>query len=89
MSTGKPHPNTIRRNWRAALEIAIETNPQALEEAAKKLLEQAAQGNLAALKELGDRIDGKPAQIIEGPDGGPAVIERIERVIIDPEHTDS
>ena len=28
-------------------------------------------GNLGAIKEIGDRLDGKPAQEIMGEDGGP------------------
>jgi len=35
---------------------------QALREIGRKLVEMALDGNLAAIKEIGDRIDGKPAQ---------------------------
>ena len=35
---------------------------QALREIGRKLVEMGLAGNLAAIKEIGDRIDGKPAQ---------------------------
>jgi len=35
------------------------------------VVEMALDGNLAAIKEIGDRIDGRPAQAIIGEDGGP------------------
>ncbi len=35
---------------------------QALREIGRKLVEMGLDGNLAAIKEIGDRIDGKPAQ---------------------------
>jgi len=35
---------------------------QALRAIGRKLVEMALDGNLAAIKEIGDRIDGKPAQ---------------------------
>lgn len=38
---------------------------------ARKLVEKALGGDIAALKEIGDRLDGKPAQAVElgGKDG--------------------
>ena len=44
---------------------------QALRGLANKLVEMGLDGNLAAIKEIGDRLDGKPAQAIIGEDGGP------------------
>jgi len=44
---------------------------QALRAIGRKLVEMGLDGNLAAIKEIGDRIDGKPAQEIMGEDGGP------------------
>ena len=44
---------------------------QALREIGRKLVEMALDGNLGAIKEIGDRLDGKPAQAIIGEDGGP------------------
>jgi len=61
--------------WADAIRRAIkrreESNPQALEYLAETLLNKAAEGDMAAMKELGDRLDGKPTQRTElsGPDG--------------------
>lgn len=41
---------------------------EALDELAEKLLDKVAEGDLPALKEFGDRLDGKPAQAIIGGD---------------------
>lgn len=51
---------------------------------AEALLAKAEEGDLAAIKELGDRLDGKPAQTIQGDEENPLkLIQRIERVIVD------
>jgi len=48
----------------------------ALDELAGKLLDKAGEGDMTALKELGDRLDGKPAQTIGGdPDQPPVKLE--------------
>ena len=41
---------------------------------AEQLLTKAADGDMTAIKELGDRLDGKAPQAITGADGGPLVI---------------
>lgn len=67
--------------WADAVKRAIRTKygkewEQSLEELAAKLVEAADQGDLQALKEVGDRIDGKPKQQIEasGEGGGPLLL---------------
>ncbi len=57
--------------WQAAIERALEKRGggdkiKALNELAEKFLAHCEQGDLAAFKELGDRLDGKPAQAIVG-----------------------
>ena len=56
-----------------------------LRSAAEKLLDLAAAGDVPALRELGDRLDGKPAQVIHGPgeDGEHKIATRVEVVILD------
>lgn len=47
-------------------------SPKWLDVLANRIVEAAADGDVAALKEVGDRIEGKPTQRqeISGPDGG-------------------
>ena len=52
----------------------------ALRAIADKLLDQAESGDMAALKELGDRVEGKPTQLIAG-DEDAAPIQAAIRVI--------
>jgi hypothetical protein len=74
--------------WHAAILRALDKRGagdrvKALDELAGKLLELVATGDLAALKEFGDRLDGKPAQTIGGdPEGAPIQVSTVERVLI-------
>lgn len=82
------------RRWSAAIDRALAKRSrvagiEALDELAEKLLLAAEQGDLTALKELGDRLEGKPAQAITGPDGGAVQIEQIQRTIVDPRNSDA
>lgn len=65
--------------WTAAIERALEkrgkNRANALDDLAEKLLLRCDSGDITALKELGDRIDGKPAQAIVGVDGGNLIVE--------------
>jgi len=63
--------------WRAAIERALDKRSPsdrlaAIDALAEKLLAQCDEGEISALRELGDRLDGKPMQSVEasGPDGG-------------------
>jgi len=78
--------------WHAAIMRALERRKpaderiQAIDELADKLLDLVAAGDLPALKEFGDRLDGKPAQaIIGGGDDDPPIrtVSRIELVDLD------
>jgi hypothetical protein len=73
--------------WRSAIERALERRSASrtdgkreIDALAEQLLNLVAAGDLGALKEFGDRIDGKPAQaIIGGEDGDPAI--KVEGVV--------
>jgi hypothetical protein len=68
--------NTIRR-------IATQ-EPERLRRIVEALYDKAEQGDNNAIQQIGDRLDGKPAQVIQGDEDNPlAVITRIEQVIID------
>lgn len=63
----------------------IEGKPQKIERLADKLVDAGMAGDIAALKEIGDRLDGRPAQALSvGSDPDQPLITRIERVIVDP-----
>ncbi len=62
--------------WSAAINRALaersrKSGKEALDALAEQLLMNAEGGDMAALKELGDRLDGKAAQAITGADDGP------------------
>jgi hypothetical protein len=78
------------RVWRSAINQALEKRGAgdrmaALRAIADKLLDQAEAGDMAALKELGDRVDGKPAQSVDiGNADGKPFLQAIEHRIVDP-----
>jgi hypothetical protein len=60
-----------------------------LRQIARAHIEKAASGDMQAIKELADRLDGRPAQIIEhsGPDSNPItkIVSEIVHVNLSPE----
>ena len=68
---------TKSKKFYDAIDRAIaQDDGKRLRDAAEKLLDLAASGEAWAVKELGDRLDGKPKQQIEasGSGGGPLII---------------
>lgn len=96
---GAPVGNTNAskaKMWSAAINRALENRTrlegkEALDTLAEKLLSLCDSGDLAALKELGDRIEGKPAQALNvgGQDGSNPLITRVVREIVRAAHPDS
>lgn len=72
------------RLWRETLRRVAAQNPEKLRRIAEKLYEQAEQGDIAAMREIGDRLDGKAAQTIQGDDENPltVAIKKIELVAL-------
>ena len=74
--------------WHGAIMRALERRKpaderlQAIDELADKLLNLVATGDLAALKEFGDRLDGKPAQAIIGGDEDDPAIKTVSEIVI-------
>ena len=68
---GRP-PGPGEKPWRDAIKRAVnrhvagEGDPKALEKLADKLVDLGLAGDTSALKEIGDRLDGKPAQTLQG-----------------------
>jgi hypothetical protein len=66
----KPFRDALR------MEIAaLQDDRKGLRKVARKLIEMAEDGEIAAIKELADRADGKAVQMVEGPgDNGEMLI---------------
>lgn len=89
-----PGNQWTNKAWRDALRLAVlrevdwdEKPKTKLDELANSLIDSAKGGDISALKELGDRLDGKPSQAIVGgdEDDNPVrVITEIRRSIVDP-----
>ena len=66
---GRPIGSMNREKpFNSALLIELRSNPPALRRIAAKLVERAEEGDLAAIRETADRLDGKPAQVIDRRD---------------------
>ncbi len=79
------------KRWAAAIDRALDRRAQqrglrdaqeALDELATKFLDAVEAGDISAFRELGDRLEGKPAQAITGDGGGP--IETVSRIELVP-----
>jgi len=74
------------KQFKAALQIAIsraDGDKTKLARIAEALVEKAITGDVPACNAIADRLDGKPTQPISGDDDAPAILARIENVIID------
>ncbi len=78
MAGGAPQGNNnAGRNkpfWRAIDRAIVQDDGKRLRDAAEKLLDLAAQGEQWAVRELADRLDGRPAQALTDGNGDPLTI---------------
>ena len=66
---GRPIGSLNREKpFNQALLMTLRSNPVALRRIAAKLVKKAEEGELAAIREIADRLDGKPAQVINRRD---------------------
>ncbi len=91
MGAPRGNVNSSKRNRIVGdtLRKVAKQNPEKLREACEKLLDKAVEGDIPAFKEFTDRLDGRPAQILTGPDDGPIQISEIKRVVIDDNEDES
>ena len=82
--------------WQAAILRAVQNRSrlakkEALDALAEKLLAKCDEGDLQALKEFGDRVDGKPGQAVAltGAGGGPLQFQEVVRKIVDSRNPDA
>jgi hypothetical protein len=81
--SGNPSGRPKSRPFKDAIDRIIKSeNPEALEAAARALFNEAKGGNIQAIKELADRMDGKVPQALIGGDENDAPIKMINRVEI-------
>jgi len=72
---GRPIGSVNREKpFNDALRVALRSDPRRLRRIAEKLAEKAEEGDLAAIRELADRLDGKPVQVVDQRD---AAIEEL------------
>jgi len=77
MAAPKGNQNAAKgRMWAEAVRKAALNNDK-LRKIADKLVDMAVEGDMQAIKEVGDRLDGKTVQAVTGEDGGPLTIEII------------
>ena len=74
----KPFRDALRMELAAAGE-----DHKVLRGIAARLIAMAESGDMQAIKEIGDRIDGKPAQSTElsGPEGGAVQVEGLIKLV--------
>ena len=79
---GRPIGSVNREKpFNDALRIALRGDPLQLRRIAEKLATLAEGGDLGAIREVADRLDGKPLQAHSGEDGGDITV--VIRQIID------
>jgi len=66
---GRPKGAWSDKAWRDALRVAVnrahDGGGRKLQALADKLVESALTGDVRAMREIGDRLDGRPAQTVE------------------------
>ena len=87
MAVGAPEGNKnsskSNRLWGETIKRAcMQNDGERLRRIAERLLDQAEEGNIAAIKELGDRLDGKALMTLAGDADNPLSIALIERKIV-------
>ena len=66
---GRPIGSVNREKpFNDALRIALKRDPLRLHRIAEKLADKAEEGDRAAIKEIADRLDGKPTQVVDRHD---------------------
>ena len=84
---GNSNAVKANREWANAIRRAVarrekDGKPGSLNDLADVLIDKALEGDSSAIKEFGDRHDGKPAQTIIGDDENPLSVQLIERIIV-------
>lgn len=79
MAGRPPGAENKNKRFKAALNRYADANPKALDELAEKLWATAMTGDIPAIREVIDRLDGKVPQAVVGDeDGGPILIKVVK-----------
>jgi hypothetical protein len=69
--------------FRDALRLEISrANADKLRRVARALIERACEGDVSAIKEIGDRLDGRVPSVVAGDKENPITHQRITRVVV-------
>jgi hypothetical protein len=75
-------PRIVTQRLIAELNATDETNIPKLHRLANALLDKALEGDVAAIKEVMDRVEGKVPQPMSGDPDNPLVIQHVTRTIV-------
>ena len=67
----------------------MQSDGEQLRRIADKLLSLAESGDIQAMKEIGDRLDGKPSQQLDLGNAEGKAFEMIQRTIVDPRNSNT
>lgn len=90
MAGRPPKEKSFANMLRIAINEATESGGTKLRDVADALVTKAMAGDVNAIKEVADRLDGKVAQAIVGDDEADPIrtVTRIERLIVNPANSD-
>lgn len=90
MAGRPPKEKSFANMLNIAINEASENGGTKLRDVADALVKEAIAGNIQAIKEVADRLDGKVPQGISGDEENPlTMVHRIERHIVRPDDSDS
>lgn len=91
MAGRPPKEKSFANMLNIAIKEATESGGTKLRAVADALIDKAMGGDVQAIKEVADRLDGKVPQAVIGDEGSDPIslVHRIERIIVDPANTDA
>ena len=85
--SGNPGGRPKEAKFYAALDTALKDHKDGpdvrLRKVAENLVRAAEDSEQWAIREIADRLDGKPAQTVRGDEDAPLMVNTIERIIVD------
>jgi len=78
VNKGNNYSSKQNRMWgNIVRKLAVQEDYKRLHEVANALYEKAAEGDISAIKELGDRLDGRVEQKVSGDSDSPVIVKVI------------